>query len=198
MTRPFWLAVLSVLVVVAVGACAVAPPAGLAALTIDDRPYTGPAYRREDWPHWLDLDGNGCDSREDALIAASLTPVACAGGRMVGAGRWPLVYVPGETTDPRVLDVDHVVALGNAARSGGGTWPTEQRARFANDLANLWPVQAAANRAKSDKTPDQWRPAVRAVWCSYARRWVGVKVTYRLSVTTAERDALGQMLETCP
>jgi hypothetical protein len=34
-------------------------------------------------------------------------------------------------------------------------------------------------------------------WCRYARAWVSVKVTWSLSATTAERDALGQMLDTC-
>lgn len=173
-----------------------APSGELAALVVDDAPFVGPKYDREQWPHWLDLDGNGCDTREDALIAAA-PGTSCVAGRLSGSGRWPLVYVDGETTDPKALDIDHVVALGLAHRSGGWAWTTERRAQFANDSANLWAVQAAANRAKSDKSADEWRPDVQAVWCVYARRTVAVKTTYNLTATTPERDALGQMLETC-
>jgi hypothetical protein len=173
------------------------PRAELARLAIDDRPYTGPAYRREDWPHWKDPDGNGCDAREDALIAASVDKPHVSRGCKVTAGRWPLVYVPGETTDPGQVDVDHVVPLGNAARSGGGAWSTDQRARYANDPAVLWVVDDGANQSKGDRSPDVWRPQVRGVWCTYATRWLQIKVTYELTVTTAERDALGQMLEEC-
>lgn len=172
----------------------------LAKLAVDDRPYTGPAYRREDWPHWKDLDHNGCDTREDALVAASLDKPHVARGCRVTAGRWPLVYVPGETTDPGQVDVDHVVPLGNAARSGGGSWSTAQRTAYANDLTVLWVVDDGANQAKGDKAPDQWRPAERGVWCTYARRWIAVKTRpeYQLTATSAERDALGEMLDTCP
>lgn len=173
-----------------------APASALAALVVDDAPFAGPKYDREQWPHWLDLDENGCDAREDALIAAA-PGTSCVAGRLSGQGRWPLVYVDGETTDPKALDIDHVVALGLAHRSGGWAWTTERRAQFANDPANLWAVQAAANRAKSDKSADEWRPDVQNVWCEYARRMVAVKTTYNLTATTPERDALGQMLETC-
>lgn len=172
----------------------------LAKLTIDDRPYTGPDYRREDWPHWLDLDHNGCDARKDALIAASLDKPHVARGCKVTAGRWSLVYTPGETTDPGQVDVDHVVPLGNAGRSGGGSWSPDQRAAYANDQAVLWVVDDGANQAKGDRSPDQWRPAVRDVWCTYAHRWIAIKTRpeYRLTATSAERDALGEMLDTCP
>lgn len=169
----------------------------LAKLTVDDHPYTGPVYRREDWPHWKDLDHNGCDAREDALIAASLDKPHVARGCQVTAGRWSLVYVPGETTDPGQVDVDHVVPLGNAARSGGGTWSTDQRTAYANSSDVLWVVDDNANQAKGDKAPDAWRPSVRAIWCTYARRWIQIKVTYGLTATSRERDALGEMLDTC-
>jgi hypothetical protein len=167
----------------------------LAKLTVDDRPYSGAAYRREDWPHWKDPDHNGCD----ALIAASLDKPHVGRGCQVTAGRWSLVYVPGETTDPGQVDVDHVVPLGNAARSGGGTWSTDQRTAYANDPAVLWVVDDGANQAKGDRSPDQWRPAEHGVWCEYAHRWIEVKTRpeYRLTATSAERDALGEMLDTC-
>jgi hypothetical protein len=171
--------------------------ATLARLAIDDRPFVGAPYRREDWPHWRDPDGNGCDAREDALIAASTMPATVGAGCKVTAGRWPLVYVPGETTVPGDIDIDHLVPLSGAHHSRGATWSTEQRMAYANDPAVLWAVDDGANQSKGDRGPESWRPEVRDVWCTYASRWVAIKVTYGLTATSAERDALGQMLEEC-
>jgi hypothetical protein len=146
---------------------------------------------------WQDPDGNGCNARQDALRAQSLVAIT-AGRCSTAGGRWSLVYVDGETTDPADVDADHVVPLANAWRSGARSWPTDQLVHYAADPAVLWIVDDGANQAKGDRGPEAWRPTVRGVWCTYARRWVAIKVSYHLTATTAERDALGQMLEECP
>jgi Protein of unknown function (DUF1524) len=94
------------------------------------------------------------------------------------------------------IQIDHVVALGAAWRSGASAWTQERRVEFANDINNMLAVDGAANNDKGSKTPDQWRPP-RDFWCPYAERWVGVKNLYRLTVTAAEKSALEQMLATC-
>jgi hypothetical protein len=67
---------------------------------------------------------------------------------------------------------------------------------FANDPDNMLAVDVAANNDKGSKTPDQWRPP-RDFWCAYAERWVGVRSLYRLTITAAEKAALGEMLGSC-
>jgi Protein of unknown function (DUF1524) len=94
------------------------------------------------------------------------------------------------------IQIDHVVALGAAWRTGASTWSQERRVEFANDINNMLAVDGTANNDKGSKTPDQWRPP-RDYWCPYAERWVGVKDLYRLTVTTAEKAALEQMLAAC-
>ena len=172
-----------------------APP--LAALRISDAPPPA-GYRRDDWPHWRDTDGDGCDARPQALRAASEIPAQPTSGCTVLSGRWISAYDGVVTTEPTSFDVDHVVPLADAHRSGGATWSTDRRALFANDQANLWVVSAASNRSKSDRSPDDWRPARQAVWCTYATRWLQIKVRWELTATTSERDALGTMLDSCP
>ncbi len=169
----------------------------LAPLVIDDGPRPS-GYRRDEWPHWKDIDGDGCDARDKALAAASTSVVRRAGHCRVVNGTWTSAYDGFTTTDPGKLDVDHVVPLANAFRSGGATWSTDQRARYANDQADLWVVSASANRAKGDRGPEEWRPPATGSWCTYAQRWVAIKVRWQLTATTDERDALGQMLDTCP
>jgi hypothetical protein len=98
---------------------------------------------------------------------------------------------------PSQIQIDHVVALGAAWRSGASKWTPERRVEFANDIDNMLAVDKQANQDKSSKTPDQWRPQS-SFWCAYAARWVGIKKRYGLWVTAAEKAALVEMLDTCP
>lgn len=172
--------------------------AALAQLVIDDGPRPDRPYRREEWPHWDDLNGNGCDAREKALIAQSTGPVATGPGCRIQSGSWVSPYDGLAGTNPSSFQIDHLVPLANAHLSGGWRWEVGRRRAFANDPEELVVASASSNQAKSDKTPDQWRPAEEGDWCTYATGWLAVKVTYGLTATTSERDALGQMLETCP
>lgn len=180
-----------------------APPATpapeLAALRINDQPATTAGYSRDLFPTWLDFDGNGCDARDDTLTVESLTVVTRAGCDVTG-GQWLSIYDEVTVTVPGALDIDHLVPLAEAWRSGAHAWDAERRARFANDLGyddHLIAVTASSNRSKGDRPPNEWRPPSEASWCRYATAWVHVKVTWDLSATTPERDALGQMLERC-
>ena len=93
-----------------------------------------------------------------------------------------------------------MVPLGEAWKSGAYRWDAPRRAAYANDVNypdHLIAVTASSNRSKGDSTPDEWRPPAHESWCRYATAWVEVKRHWALTVTTTERDALGQMLETC-
>lgn len=171
----------------------------LAVLTVDDRPAPQGVYRREEWPHWADVDGNGCDARQDALVAWSTVPATVnrSGACKVVAGSWVSPYDSKSSNNPGDFDVDHLVPLANAFASGGWTWTAERRRAFANNPAELVVASASSNRSKGADAPDQWRPSNRDSWCAYADGWVKIKSSWGLTVTTSERDALGQMLDTC-
>ncbi|MEI7593947.1 MAG: excalibur calcium-binding domain-containing protein [Actinomycetes bacterium] len=170
----------------------------LAPLSINDDPHTGADYRRDDWHHWDDIDGDGCDARQQALKAASTIPANVAAGCKVVSGNWISAYDGFMTSNPSELDIDHVVPLENAHISGGWSWDATQRRQYANDQFDLWAVSASANRSKGASPPNQWRPVQQGTWCEYAQRWTAIKIRWDLSATSAERDALGQMLDTCP
>ncbi len=173
----------------------------LAQLTVVDASTNPPGYSRDLFPSWLDLEGNGCDARQDTLIAESLVTAEVVGEDCdVASGRWLSIYDGVEVSDPSELDVDHLVPLAEAWRSGAAAWETSRRTAFANDLDypdHLIAVTASTNRSKSDSPPNEWRPPRHEAWCRYATAWITVKVRWSLTATTAERDALGQMLESC-
>lgn len=154
-------------------------------------------YRRDRFPHWREVGAN-CDVR-DKVLERDGTQIRRRGCNVVG-GRWVSVYEDETFTRTSDVDVDHVVPLANAWRSGANEWDDDRRSDFANDLTRpqLRAVSASANRAKGDQDPSQWKPPNRAAWCDYARDWIAVKHYWRLTVTTAEKSALTRMLETCP
>lgn len=171
----------------------------LAALRIDDAPHSSSGYSRDDWPHWADVDGNGCDARQDALIAWSIVPATVnrVGTCKVISGEWVSPYDLKASNNPSDFDIDHLVPLEHAYESGGWQWDSVRRRAYANDQSLLVVASASSNRQKGASAPNEWRPSNRDSWCAYADGWVRAKVKWGLTATTAERDALGQMLDTC-
>lgn len=167
-------------------------------------PHTGaPRYDRSAWQHWIDEDGDCQDTRQEVLIAESQVPVTFAGDKTcrVTAGQWFDEYTGLTFTNPSDVDIDHLVPLENAHKSGGWDWPSDRRRAYANDLMHpeaLIAVRDSVNQAKGSDGPESWRPPRREYWCDYATAWVTVKTRWSLTVTASERDALVSMLATCP
>ena len=72
------------------------------------------AYDRNDYPHWIDVDGDGQNTREEVLIRDSQIPVTFDSEGKVDAGLWVCPYTGRVSTNPSKLDVDHLVALGES------------------------------------------------------------------------------------
>ncbi|MGX1792718.1 GmrSD restriction endonuclease domain-containing protein [Microbacterium sp. NPDC055312] len=171
------------------------PVKGRAAKTGYDRALFG--------QRWLDVDRNGCDTRNDILFR-DLTSVTRAGTCRV---------ISGTLTDPftgRVIDftrgqgtsalvqIDHVVALSDAWQKGAQQLTADQRATFANDPLNLLAVDGPANSQKGDGDAATWLPKNKGFRCAYVARQVAVKATYGLWVTQPEHDAIAAVLSACP
>ena len=160
-------------------------------------------YDREDFPHWSDaqefgwdVSDSSCDVREAALIRDG-EDVVVGEGCDVESGRWLDPYTKRTHTDPLDIDIDHLVPLANAYRSGASEWDEAERERYANDPDNLLSVEDNANQEKGDKGPEVWKPPNPAIWCFYARRWIGVKSGYALTINPQEKAALREILATC-
>ncbi len=154
-------------------------------------------YSRDRFPHWVS-QGSGCDTR-DKVLERDGQRVKVGDQCAITAGTWLSPYDAKTVTDPGALDIDHVVPLADAWRTGAASWTDAEREQFANDLIRpqLVAVTAGSNRSKGDQDPSQWKPPNTAYWCRYAQSWVAVKAYWRLSVTEAEKAALTTMLGTC-
>lgn len=172
-------------------------------LVIAPPPAALPDYDRKDWKHWIDADRDCRNTRAEVLIAEAAGPVTFVPDKecVVAAGEWPDPFTGETFTAARQLDVDHLVPLANAHRSGGWQWDAARKRDFANslDYANhLLAVAASANRAKGARGPEEWRPPNAAYHCQYARDWIAVKAEWDLTATAAEWAALAEMLAECP
>ena len=161
-----------------------------------------PEYNRREWRHWTDEDDDCQDARQEALITESTVPVTFKSDKQcsVATGRWVGPYTGAEVDEPGKLDIDHMVPLANAHRSGGWAWDRDRKAAYANDLTypgHLIAATAAANRAKGGKGPEDWRPPDESYWCTYAVDWTNIKIKWGLTATQREWDALREMLATC-
>ncbi|NEB01903.1 HNH endonuclease [Streptomyces sp. SID13726] len=148
------------------------------------------------FPHWAE-QGRHCDTRE-LVLRRDGTVVTQDDECRAASGKWVSAYDGKTFTDASKMDIDHLVPLANAWRSGANTWDQRKRKEFANDLNHpqLLAVSAATNRAKGDQGPDEWQPPSQTYWCTNARAWTSVKSTYRLTVTAAEKTMLNKMLDT--
>lgn len=181
-------------------------PAVRALAALVTRPGVGAGgYRRSAFgPSWFDVDGNSCDTRNDVLSRDLRQRTYRPGTCLVATGILDdpytgrtIAFVRGPATSAAVA-VDHVVSLADAWRSGANRWTPAQRLTFANDRGELLAVDGPTNDAKGSSSADTWLPPNRAFRCSFVARQIAVKTTYRLTVTAAERRALGTVLATCP
>jgi hypothetical protein len=154
-------------------------------------------YSRDKFPHW-DIVSGTCNTRETVLKRDG-TNVQVGSDCYPTSGSWKSPYDGATWTQPSDVDIDHMVPLANAWKTGAASWTTAKREQFANDLTRpqLLAVTDNVNQAKGDKSPDAWKPPLTSYYCTYATRYIAVKYYYQLTVTSAEKGALSGMLDRC-
>ncbi|KAF4954284.1 hypothetical protein FGADI_5372 [Fusarium gaditjirri] len=174
----------------------------LSGLTVAASTNTG-TYDRDLFPHWETYEG-ACNTREYVLKRDGtnvVTNSACAST----SGTWKSPYDGATWTQASDIDIDHMVPLKNAWIL---TYLSLELLRGLPPSALSSPMmlhgpscgQAITdnvNQAKSDKSPDSWKPPLTSFYCTYAKSWVQVKSYWQLTITSAEKTALGSMLDYC-
>ena len=158
-------------------------------------------YDRDLFRHWVDADGDGCDTRREVLIAEAVVAPTQGSRCALSDGEWISRYDGlTEQGSGRGFDVDHLVPLAEAWASGAHGWLPDRRERYANDLGyeqSLIAVSARSNRSKGAQDPATWLPPEADQHCWYAAAWVHVKTRWSLTVDTAEANTLRGVLSGC-
>lgn len=173
---------------------------------------SGVSYNRDEWKHWTDV--RSCWNTRDQVLSDEavsgsvtyldsnkVTTTDANKACYISGGVWNDPYTGQQYTNPEDLDIDHMIPLNYAAQHGGQEWDASKKEQYANyrDYPNhLIAVQASANRSKSDQGPSAWKPENQSYWCAYATDWVNISAQWQLSVTEADKNALSEMLNTCP
>lgn len=156
----------------------------------------GSEYKRSDYKHWITIEGS-CDARETSMkmVGFKVDPKTCkpqAGFDYVDP------YTGKTISDPRKLDLDHIIPLGFVNGHGGKSWSAEKKKQYANDVSTvLLPVDASANRQKGDKGPSAWMPSNKVYYCQYGTKWVDIASKYGISITSADKKVLRTAVESC-
>ena len=156
-------------------------------------------YEREQFKHWVSKNASGCDTRFAVLVSESLVKTKISGCTVI-SGEWKSAYDGQTVTDPKNLDIDHMVPLKEAWESGASQWDAAKREAYANDLdfaPGLVAVTAASNRSKSDRDPAGYLPTDTSNRCAYVANWIAVKTKWNLSVDSAEKTAIRNQLNSC-
>lgn len=144
----------------------------------------GKGYNREDWGNWIDEDKDGLNTRDEVLAEESLIKPVISNNKVI-YGKWFDKYTGKYFTNPRDLDIDHLVPLKNAHISGASNWSKRKKNRYYNYLKydnHLIAVSKSANRNKSDKSPVEWLPPNEEYQCEYVREWYKIKTDWGLTV----------------
>jgi hypothetical protein len=155
-------------------------------------------YNRALFKHWIDNDKNGCDTRAEVLISEAVVKPKVDKKCKISGGKWLSKYDNKSVTNASQLDVDHLVPLAEAWRSGAWAWTPQQRQDFANDLSDkraLIAVTLSTNRSKGDKDISDWVPKVDT--CGYVQNWIAIKIRYSLTYDAREAKSLSSYFETC-
>jgi len=161
-------------------------------------------------PSWTDnvtvaLGRNGCDTRNDILkrdlVDISLEPATKDCTVRTGTLRDPytgseIFFRRGADTSSKV-QIDHIVSLSGAWRTGAQDLDDQQRRNLANDPRNLLAVDGPTNMSKGDSDAAEWLPPNSGFHCQYVMRQIEIKTIYELWITPDERDAMASVLARC-
>lgn len=169
------------------GTCPTEPPPSITSLELQD-------YDRSAFGGWADTDDDCRNTRHERLEARSLNTVGVSsGGCRIITGHWDDFYAGEIVSVSSELDIDHIVPLRWAWERGASHWESEKRRQFANNPANLLPVNASANRSKGAAGPLEWLPPDESFACEYVLRFSRVIDLYKLEIPEGEAALLKQL-----
>ncbi len=152
---------------------------------------------------WKDVDGNGCDTRND-MLRRDFRSITRTDGCLIYKGVLRDVYTGKTirftrgTTTSLAVQIDHLVSLHNAWLTGAKRLSQSLRVALANDPLNLEAVDGPTNSSKSDDDASWWLPPRAGYRCTYVAKQISVKKAYHLWITPDEKIAMQSVLATCP
>jgi hypothetical protein len=182
--------------------------AALAKLLVQpDGPISGYDRVKDFGEAWTDDQGapgghNLCETRDD-ILRRDLTSAKLEGkcevtsGTLVDPYTGKTIHFTRGRSTSLAVQIDHMVALGNAWQTGATRLSQATREELANDPLNLIAADGPANEGKGDDDASRWLPQSGSFHCTYVARQIAVKAKYHLWVTSPEKAAIAKVLGSC-
>lgn len=177
--------------------------AALETLVVSDFASSSDYKRAAFGDPWEDIDKNGCDTRND-ILARDIKGASIDKKCLVQTGSFNDPYTAKVINFDRSkgggggIDIDHIIPLSLAWKTGASDWDASKRLLFANDPLNLMASDSSENRKKGDKDASAYLPPNAGSHCEYVARQVTVRAKYGTWITPAEKKAVYTVLQTCP
>ena len=158
-----------------------------------------PDYDSKTMPEWS--RSNGCSTRYNLLAGKLESANADRASCKITSGTIFDYYTGSllaynRRTNGGGIDIDHIVAKGDAWESGGYAWSNDEWKTYINDSNVLIATSANINRSKGDKNAAEWLPPNEDYWCKYVTDQINIKSEYHLSVTADEKSTIERILAT--
>ena len=163
-----------------------------------------PKYVRSEFgPDWPDVDGNGCDTRNDILRRDLENVKLDSDGCTVLSGSFhdpytgkDIDFTRGQKTSSAV-QIDHVVPLSLAWQLGAWSWDADKRRAFANDPDNLFASDGPTNGSKGDSPISEWMPPNAGFGCTYTAAYTHIIDKYDLAMSDVDQAKVADMIGAC-
>ncbi|MAA80491.1 MAG: hypothetical protein CL916_14640 [Deltaproteobacteria bacterium] len=122
---------------------------------------------------FIDYNNIGMSTRDSILFRDAETCVLkkTKGGLTI-TGSWKCRYSGKIITNPKDIEIDHIVPINYAKNHKIGLWTPASFQEFENDTDNLIAVSKSLNRAKKDKSLVRWKPPKNHSW--YKKKWTQI------------------------
>ena len=160
--------------------------------------------RSNDYPTWQDWDGDCQNNRHEVLESEHIDddvnhPLTFSSdGCYVDSGKWFDPYDNLYYFSSSNVQIDHVVALFEAHKSGAWSFPAARKLKFANNIDFddlLIAVGGSSNASKGASDPSDWMPDNASYHCEYLEKWLNIKSEFRLSLDADEREAIADLYQ---
>jgi len=150
--------------------------------------YVDKKYNRKHFKHWIDTNSDCINTRHEVFKKLSTGNINYdSKGCKVVHGKWYDPYTDKNYSNPKKLDIDHVVPLKWAWEHGANLWDNEKRQDFANNEINLLAVDLRANRQKGAKGILEWLPENKSYQCRYILKFTRIVKKYKLTLSEEEK-----------
>ena len=160
--------------------------------------------RSNDYPTWQDWDGDCQNNRHEVLQSEHIDddsnhPLTFSSdGCFVSSGKWFDPYDNLYYFSSSEVQIDHVVALFEAHKSGAWSFPAARKLRFANNIDFddlLIAVGGSSNASKGSSDPSDWMPENTSYHCEYLDKWLNIKSEFRLSIDADEKTSIENLYQ---